>query len=139
MRKVIFRILGILLILLVAIELTTCSIQSKAERGEGYNQSDSILYHIITDSDIKKAPRISHDYYFKYQARDGSAAEQSTIIFRKTTDSSSLKPYLATLGYHFAVKEGDSEHWEKNSSASSSYYLWVNRETNEVGLSKATY
>lgn len=139
MRKRIFSIVGVLIVLLIAIELTTCSIQSKAEGGEGYNQSDFFLYQLITDNNIKKAPRISNDYFFKYQARDGSAAEQSTIIFRNTSDPSSLKLYLTKLGYHFAGKENDSEQWEKNSSAASSFYLWVNKESNEVGLSKATY
>ncbi|NEG63544.1 hypothetical protein GQQ23_14520 [Pantoea agglomerans] len=125
--------------MLLVIELTTCSIQSNAEEREGYNQSDFFLYQLITNTDIKKAPRISNDYFFKYQTRNGSAAEQSTIIFRNISDPSALKLYLKKLGYHVAEKENDSERWEKNSSAVSSFYLWVNKELDEVGLSKATY
>lgn len=139
MRKKIYRIAGVLIVMLLVIELTTCSIQSNAEGRDGYNQSDFFLYQLITNTDIKKAPRVSNDYFFKYQARNGSAAEQSTIIFRKISDPSALKLYLTKLGYHVAGKENDSERWEKNSSAASSFYLWVNKELNEVGLSKATY
>ena len=139
MRKKRYRIAGVLIVMLLVIELTTCSIQSKAEKGEGYKQSDFLLYQLITNTDIKKAPRISNDYFFKYQARNGSAAEQSTIIFRNISDPSALKLYLTQLGYHVAGKENGSERWEKNSSAASSFYLWVNKELNEVDLSKATY
>ncbi|SUB31918.1 Uncharacterised protein [Yersinia pseudotuberculosis] len=36
-----------------------------------YTQDDFIKYHMLTDRDIEKTPKITRDYYFEYQPGDG--------------------------------------------------------------------
>lgn len=63
-----------------------------------YTQDDFIKYHMLTDRDIEKTPKITRDYYFEYQPGDGYNPS-STIIFNHTLDASPLKNYLNSLGY----------------------------------------
>ncbi|QKJ87656.1 hypothetical protein PMPD1_2717 [Paramixta manurensis] len=139
MRKIIFRGASLLILLLIIFELSTCALQSKAGEGEGYTQADFFLYHMVTDSEIKQTPRITQSYYFTFSTRDGSAPMQSSIIFRGTQETSTLKTFLVEHGYHYMGNDSGSERWIKNASFPSTFYLWVNSDHQQVGLSKATW
>ncbi|CND43654.1 hypothetical protein [Yersinia pseudotuberculosis] len=102
-----------------------------------YTQDDFIKYHMLTDRDIEKIPKITRDYYFEYQPRD-DYNPSSTIIFNHTLDASPLKNYLSSLGYERQKPNfGDSEVWLLPSETTqSTFYLWVDKAHNQIRLTK---
>ncbi|EPU0217114.1 hypothetical protein M8R60_15915 [Enterobacter hormaechei] len=66
-----------------------------------YTENDFFHYRILTDKDIKNAPKVTDDYYFEAHSGDGYEPSNS-IIFKGATSAAPLRAYLETLGY---VKE----------------------------------
>lgn len=121
-------ILGWLFVWLVA---------SGIDETTNYTENDFFSYHMLTDQDIEKAPRISGDYYFKSHPGDGYAPT-NTIIFKGASNVGPLRVYLKKLGYtRQRIDSEAAETWIKPEEANSDiFYLYANAATGEVELSK---
>ncbi|WP_238081670.1 hypothetical protein [Pseudescherichia vulneris] len=102
-----------------------------------YTENDFFNYHMLTDQEIKKAPRISGDYYFKSYPGDGYAPA-NTIIFKGASNVEPLRVYLKKLGYTRQRTDSEAaETWIKPEEVNSDlFYLYSNAATGEVELSK---
>ncbi|MGE2495182.1 hypothetical protein ACU6Q5_03100 [Enterobacter sp. CCM 8629] len=91
-----------------------------------YTENDFFHYRILTDKDIKNAPKVTDDYYFEAHSGDGYEPSNS-IIFKGATSAAPLRAYLETLGY---VKEKRSlevkEVWSKPERLNADFfYLYL--------------
>lgn len=102
-----------------------------------YTENDFFHYRILTDKDIKNAPKVTDDYYFEAHSGDGYEPSNS-IIFKGATSAVPLRAYLETLGY---VKEKRSlevkEVWSKPERLNADFfYLYFNTATGDIELTK---
>ena len=102
-----------------------------------YKENDFFNYHMLTDPDIEKAPRMTNEFYFESHPGDGYSPSNS-IIFKHATDTAALHAYLEKLGY---VKQkrslGEKEIWAKPDQLDGElFYLYVNPVTREIELTK---
>ncbi|MGU3489385.1 hypothetical protein [Enterobacter bugandensis] len=90
-----------------------------------YTENDFFHYRILTDKDIKNAPKVTDDYYFEAHSGDGYEPSNS-IVFKGATSAAPLRAYLETLGY---VKEKRSlevkEIWSKPERLNADFFLSV--------------
>jgi len=101
-----------------------------------YTENDFFNYHMQTDQEIEKAPRISGDYYFKSYPGDGYAPA-NTIIFKGASNVEPLRLYLKKLGYIRQRTDSGAETWIKPGQMNSDvFYLYSNAATGEVELFK---
>ncbi len=101
-----------------------------------YTENDFFNYHMLTDQEIEKAPRISGDYYFKSYPGDGYAPA-NTIIFKGASNVEPLRLYLKKLGYIKQRTDSEAETWIKPEQRNSDvFYLYSNVATGEVELFK---
>lgn len=101
-----------------------------------YTENDFFNYHMQTDQEIEKAPRISGDYYFKSYPGDGYAPA-NTIIFKGASNVEPLRLYLKKLGYIRQRTDSGAETWIKPEQMNSDvFYLYSNAATGEVELFK---
>ncbi|MCU5773145.1 hypothetical protein N5923_14635 [Erwiniaceae bacterium BAC15a-03b] len=102
-----------------------------------YTESDFFNYHSLTDKEIEKAPRISHDYYFESHPGDGYAPS-NTVIFKQASGIARLEDYLKGLGYTKERRSlGEKEIWSKPAQTNSDlFYLYFNAATGEAELTK---
>lgn len=115
---------------------------SEMNDGGVYNKSDFFKYHMLTDSEILNAPRISEYYYFEYHPGDGYPLSNS-ITFTNTTNTTnaeSLRKYFAGKGYKFHKRIYDKNEfvWESRCTLNqpASLYLSVNYAEQIVQLEK---
>ncbi|CZX52107.1 hypothetical protein [Enterobacter hormaechei] len=121
-------ILGWLFVWLVA---------SDSDETTVYTENDFFHYRILTDKDIKNAPKVTDDYYFEAHSGDGYEPSNS-IIFKGATSAAPLRAYLETLEY---VKEKRSlevkEVWSKPERLNADFfYLYFNTATGDIELTK---
>ncbi|WP_380180648.1 hypothetical protein [Kalamiella sp. sgz302252] len=64
-----------------------------------YTESDKREYNYYTPELLKKMPKISQKYYFRYSNISGPQAFVYSIIFEETTDTTSIRDYLLAKGY----------------------------------------
>jgi len=112
-------------------------VASGSDEATVYKENDFFNYHMLTDPDIEKAPRITNEFYFESHPGDGYSPSNS-IIFKGATDNASLHAYLEKLGY---VKQkrslGEKEIWAKPDQLDGElFYLYVNPATREIELTK---
>lgn len=112
-------------------------VASGSDEATVYKDNDFFNYHMLTDPDIEKAPRITNEFYFESHPGDGYSPSNS-IIFKGATDTASLHAYLEKLGY---VKQkrslGEKEIWAKPDQLDGQlFYLYVNPVTREIELTK---
>lgn len=101
-----------------------------------YTENDFFNYHMLTDEEIEKAPRISGDSYFKSYPGDGYAPA-NTIIFKGASNVEPLRLYLKKLGYIRQRTDSGAETWIKPEQINSDvFYLYSNAATGEVELFK---
>lgn len=102
-----------------------------------YTEENFIDYYSLTDKDIKKAPRISSDYYFESRPGDGYAPSNS-IFFRSVSNVEALRNYLGRLGYVRQKGEADGgEIWVKaGQERGDIFYLRFDAEMGNVELTK---
>lgn len=101
-----------------------------------YTENDFFNYHMLTDEEIEKAPRISGDYYFKSYPGDGYAPA-NTIIFKGASSAEPLRLYLKKLGYIRQRTDSGAETWIKPEQRNSDvFYIDSNAATGEVELFK---
>lgn len=101
-----------------------------------YTENDFFNYHMLTDKEIDKAPRISGNYYFKSYPGDGYAPA-NTIIFKEASSVEPLRLYLKKLGYIKQRTDSEAETWIKPEQINSDvFYLYSNAATGEVELFK---
>ncbi|WP_267369769.1 MULTISPECIES: hypothetical protein [unclassified Pantoea] len=112
-------------------------VASGSDEATVYKENDFFNYHMLTDPDIEKAPRITNEFYFESHPGDGYSPSNS-ILFKGATDTASLRAYLEKLGY---VKQkrslGEKEIWAKPDQLDGQlFYLYVNPATREIELTK---
>lgn len=101
-----------------------------------YTENDFFNYHMLTDQEIEKAPRISGDYYFKSYPGDGYSPA-NTIIFKGASNVEPLRLYLKKLGYIKQRTDSGAETWIKPEEVNSDlFYLDSNAATGEVEFFK---
>ena len=102
-----------------------------------YTEENFIDYYSLTDKDIKKAPRISSDYFFESRPGDGYAPSNS-IVFRSESNVEALRDYLGRLGYVRQKGEADGgEIWVKaGQERGDIFYLRFDAEMGNVELTK---
>jgi len=101
-----------------------------------YTENDFFNYHMLTDQEIEKAPRISGDYYFKSYPGDGYAPA-NTIIFKGASNVEPLRLYLKESGYIRQRTDSGAETWIKPEQINSDvFYLYSNAATGDVELFK---
>lgn len=102
-----------------------------------YKETDVFSYYSYTDSDIKKAPRISGDYYFSYNPPDGGQREMSTITFTGGSPAL-LKNHLLKLGFKLYQVEsnGQMEIWLSSDKQNAIFTLWCDAKLNVISLTK---
>ena len=130
--------LGLLVISVVAFFYINTVIIKDAERMSGFKQSEWGTYHFFVDKDIKNAPRISADYYFRFRRLDGPSPEISGIVYRDATETAALESYLTTLGYHYVTTDEYGDRWEKEDWPIPEFYLWQDKERRMIFLTKYT-
>jgi len=84
--------------LLILIALFVWFVASGSDEATVYKENDFFNYHMLTDPDIEKAPRITDNYYFESHPGNGYSPSNS-IVFKRATDTASLSAYLKKLGY----------------------------------------
>ena len=136
--KWIWRTLGLLFLSVVVVFLIDEKLINAAERNSGFKESDRWLYRFYVDKDIKSAPRISDDYYFRFRRLDGPSPEISGIVYRDATETAALESYLTTLGYHYVTTDEYGDRWEKEDWPIPEFYLWQDKERRMIFLTKYT-
>lgn len=86
------------------------------EGSSRYTEQDTRRYEMLTDEIIKNCPRISSIYDFGYATVDGSALEVSNITFQNTNDATSIRGYLASLGFTLSYTDTTGEYWKSTDS-----------------------
>lgn len=76
-----------------------------------YTMEDTVLYEAFTDDIVKGAPRISTAYQFVNAPPEGPASEVSAVNFENTTDITSLRQYLISIGCTLEKQEQGWEEW----------------------------
>ena len=99
--KWVTRTLGLTVVIVIALVLADCKMMGVADKSPGFKENDWWLYYSYVDKEIKNAPRISDDYYFRFAMMDGPSPEMSTIVFNGATETVALENYLTALGYHY--------------------------------------
>lgn len=130
--------LGLLAIFVVAFFYINTVMINDAERMSGFKQSEWGPYYFFVDKDIKNAPRISADYYFRFRRLDGPSPEISGIVYRDATETAALEIYLTTLGYHYVSTDELGQRWEKGNGSAPELYLWQDKERRMIFLTKYT-
>lgn len=64
-----------------------------------YTESDKREYNYYTPELLKKIPKISQKYYFRYSNISGPQAFVYSITFEEATDTSPIRDYLLAQGY----------------------------------------
>lgn len=131
------RTLGLTVVMVIALILADCKMMGLAE--EGFKQSDRWLYYSYVDKEIKDAPRISDDYYFRYGMMDGPSPEMSRIVFNGATDTAALENYLVALGYQYVPDDEGGGHWEKEGQRKTKFYIWRSTEQQVIHLTKYSF
>ncbi|PPE63828.1 hypothetical protein F152LOC_01168 [Pectobacterium brasiliense] len=86
------------------------------EGSSRYTEQDSRRYEMLTDEIIKNCPRISSLYDFGYATVDGPALEVSNITFQNTNNATSIRSYLASLGFTLSYTDTTGEYWKSTDS-----------------------
>ena len=133
------RIAATSFVIIIVFLMFDCSMQKVAERVEGYTQSNLWAYYLYTDSDIRKAPRISESFHFTFTALDGSQPQESSIVYSTDTSLAEVKNYLKSLGYRTVEQEGLSEKWEKEGNGTSYFSISNDRDSHSLTLSKVEF
>lgn len=128
---------------LIAITMLVCGglflwfVASGSDEATVYKENDFFNYHMLTDSDIENAPRITGNYYFESHPGDGYSPSNS-IVFKGASDTASLRAYLEKLGYEKQKRSlGEKEIWAKPEQLDGDmFYLYFNPITNEIELTK---
>lgn len=128
---------------LIAIPMLVCGglfiwlVASGSDEATVYKENDFFKYHMLTDSDIENAPRITGNYYFESHPGDGYSPSNS-IVFKGASDTASLRTYLEKLGYEKQRRSlGEKEIWAKPDQLDGDlFYLYVNPTTHEIELTK---
>jgi hypothetical protein len=128
--------LGLLVIIVVTIFLIDEKMINAAERNPGFKQSEWGLYRYYVDEDIKNAPRITDDYYFRFRRMDGPSPEISGIVFNGATETATLEKYLTSLGYQHVSDDEFGQRWEKDGHSSPNIYIWRDITGQTVFLTK---
>ncbi len=136
--KWIWRILGLLFFIVAVVFFIEEKWINDAERMSGFKQSEWGPYHFFVDEDIKNAPRISADYYFRFRRLDGPSPEISGIVYLDATETAALESYLTTLGYHYVTTDEYGDRWEKEDWPIPEFYLWQDKERRMIFLTKYT-
>lgn len=125
------------LILLFTITMISAVVLIPNSEHKKYFRSDFYNYYILTEPEIRNAPRISENYYFYYTPPDGGQTETSTITFIGG-DSRILKKYLTELGFYLdAVQDnGHDEIWMKHGKSRAVFNLHHNNKTRIISLTK---
>lgn len=114
-------------------------IASGINSGTVYLQSDYFTYFMLTDKEIKNAPRITRDYRFESQPGDGYAASNA-ITFSGTTNPEAIRNYLMSLGY---VRDRNSkkgrEIWIRPNAADTCFSIDSNVSAREITLTKFSF
>jgi len=134
--------LGLLVISVVAFFYINTIIIKDAERMSGFKQSEWGTYHFFVDKDIKNAPRISADYYFRFRRLDGASPETSSIIFisEKAINPQPLKDYLGSIGYrHINNDDMFGERWVGKRGPLTTFYIQYDKTGKYISLSKCAY
>ena len=123
--------------LLILIGLFVWFVASGSDEATVYKENDFFNYHMLTDPDIEKAPRITDNYYFESHPGNGYSPSNS-IVFKRATDTASLSAYLKKLGYAKQKRSlGEKEIWAKPGQLDGElFYLYVNPTTREIELTK---
>ncbi|MGQ3905810.1 hypothetical protein [Mixta calida] len=140
--KWIWRTLGLLLLSVVVVFLIDEKLINAAERNSGFKESDRWLYRFYVDKDIKSAPRISDDYYFRFRRLDGASPETSSIIFisEKAINPQPLKDYLGSIGYrHINNDDMFGERWVGKRGPLTTFYIQYDKTGKYISLSKCAY
>lgn len=137
--KALKKIIASIIILIIGLFLYDCSQAGKVASNRPYKETDTWVYYIYTDKDIKNAPRISDEYHFTWVEEDGSRPQTSTIIFSQAEDASPLKSYLTNMG--FQKEEGNSldEVWSKKGDFQTIFHLYIDAENKRVVFSKSHF
>ena len=121
----------------ILVGLFVWMLASGSDKTVVYKQDNFLSYHILTDSEIQNAPRITENFYFESHPGDGYAPSNS-IIFAGASGTASLRCYLETLGYTRQQRNlGGKEIWSKPDQLNSNlFYIYFNAVTAEAGLTK---
>jgi hypothetical protein len=122
---------------LILIGLFVWFVASGSDEATVYTKDDFFKYHMLTDTDIENAPRITDYYSFESHPGDGYSPSNS-IVFKGARDTALLRAYLEKLGY---VKQkrtlGEKEIWAKPDQLDGAlFYLYFNPTTREVELTR---
>jgi len=133
------KIVATTFVIIIVFLLIDCSMQKVAEQDAGYTQSNLLAYYIYTDRDIRRAPRSSEKYHFKFTAQDGSQPQESCIVYSMDAPLVEIKNYLASLGYKVVEHDRLSEKWEKQGVITPYFYISYDSESHLLTLSKVDF
>lgn len=122
---------------LILIGLFVWFVTSGSDEATVYKENDFFNYHMLTDPDIEKAPRITNEFYFESHPGDGYSPSNS-IVFKGASDTASLRTYLEKLGYEKQRRSlGEKEIWAKPDQLDGDlFYLYFDPTTHQVELTK---
>ncbi|MGR6770132.1 hypothetical protein ACU36R_00555 [Pectobacterium brasiliense] len=101
------------------------------EGSSRYTEQDTRRYEMLTDDIIKNCPRISSIYDFGYVTVDGPALEVSNITFQNTNDATSIRSYLASLGFTLSYTDTTGEYW-KSTDSDKTIHIGIINDPNTV-------
>ncbi|WP_146108568.1 hypothetical protein [Mixta gaviniae] len=130
------RVLGIMAVMAIVLTLVDCQMMKVANQRAGFKESDWWLYYAYVDKDIKDAPRIAKDYYFRFRMMDGPSPEMSTVVYRDATETAALESYLKRLGYQYVSADEWGSRWEREGRSNPKFYLWQSKANRIVRLTK---
>ncbi len=112
-------------------------VASGSDEATVYKENDFFNYHMLTDPDIEKAPRITNEFYFESHPGDGYSPSNS-IVFKGASDTASLRTYLEKLGYEKQRRSlGEKEIWAKPEQLDGDlFYLYLDPITNHFEFTK---
>ncbi|GLR09023.1 hypothetical protein COO59_19545 [Mixta theicola] len=96
-----------------------------------YTEQDWLQYHLLTQDEIKCAPRITKDYIIEYHLRDGPSPYVGAIKFKGATETTRLEHYLLALGYRPAINPIHGKMWASPDRSTTAY---IYKRNNEVEL-----
>ncbi|ARA74484.1 hypothetical protein RC94_15020 [Pectobacterium brasiliense] len=116
MKRKISILLNISLLIILPLIYYWPAMVILTEGSSRYTEQDTRRYEMLTDEIIKNCPRISSIYDFGYATVDGSALEVSNITFQNTNDATSIRSYLASLGFTLSYTDTTGEYWKSTDS-----------------------
>lgn len=117
MKKSTSVLIGLAVIAIIAVIVAWPSVRIKFASSASYTEQDKQQYEYYTPDIIKRMPKISRSYDFRFSRITGTEANVYSIQFYDTTDIQPIKDYLKLKGYELqATCDIEAQCWKSHTT-----------------------